>query len=64
MQGILAKEQSLKAAMATAGYAWADRFPRFSISLQGGFENNALKGFISAPFTYNTFQKAVWSILS
>ena len=49
---ILAKEQSLKAAMATAGYAWADRFPRFSISLQGGFENNALKGFISAPFTY------------
>ena len=47
-----ASEQSLKAAMAAAGYAWADRFPRFSISLQGGLENNAFEGFLSAPFTY------------
>ncbi len=45
-------EQSLKAAMAAAGYAWADRFPRFSISLQGGLENNVFEGFLSAPFTY------------
>lgn len=45
-------EQSLKAAMAKAGYAWADRFPRFSISLQGGLENNSFEGFLSAPFTY------------
>lgn len=49
---IRASEQSLKEAMAKAGYAWADRFPRFSISLQGGLENNAFRGFISAPFTY------------
>ncbi|MBP3672075.1 MAG: efflux transporter outer membrane subunit [Bacteroidaceae bacterium] len=47
-----ASEQSLKAAMAKAGYAWADRFPRFSISLQGGLENNSFEGFLSAPFTY------------
>lgn len=49
---IRASEQSLKEAMAKAGYAWADRFPRFSISLQGGLENNAFRGFLSAPFTY------------
>ena len=49
---ILASEQSLKAAMAKAGYAWSDRFPRFSIGLQGGLENNSFKGFLSAPFTY------------
>ena len=49
---IRASEQALKAAMAKAGYAWADRFPRFSITLQGGLENNAFRGFLSAPFTY------------
>ncbi len=47
-----AQEQELKVAMARAGYAWADRFPRFTINLQGGLENNAFKGFFSAPFTY------------
>ena len=49
---ILASEQSLKAAMAKVGYAWSDRFPRFSIGLQGGLENHSFKGFLSAPFTY------------
>lgn len=47
-----AEEQNLKAAMARAGYAWADRFPRFTISLKGGLENNAFKGFFTAPLTY------------
>ena len=49
---IRAGEQALKAAMAKAGYAWADRFPRFTIGLQGGLENNAFEGFLTSPFTY------------
>lgn len=47
-----AEEQHLQAAMARAGYAWADRFPRFTINLQAGLENNAFKGFFTAPLTY------------
>ncbi len=47
-----AEEQNLKAAMARAGIAWADRFPRFTINLQGGLENDAFRGFLAAPWTY------------
>ena len=42
-------EQNLKAAMASAGMAYADRFPRLTISLTGGLENDALKGLINSP---------------
>lgn len=49
---IRAAEQSLKAAFANAGYAWADRFPRFLINLEGGLENNSFQGFLKAPLTY------------
>ncbi len=45
-------EQNLKAAMANAGIAWADRFPRFKIDLIGGVENNEFAGFFASPFTY------------
>ena len=45
-------EQNLKAAMAAAGMAYADRFPRLTISLTGGLENDALKGLIESPFSY------------
>ena len=45
-------EQNLKAAMASAGMAYADRFPRLTISLTGGLENDALKGLIESPFSY------------
>lgn len=45
-------EQSLKAALANAGYAWADRFPRFLINLEGGLEHNSFQGFFKAPLTY------------
>ena len=44
-------EQNLKAAMASAGMAYADRFPRLTISLTGGLENDALKGLINSPFS-------------
>lgn len=49
---ISAAEQSLKAKMAKVGYAWAERFPRFIINLEGGFEHSAFKGFFTAPLTY------------
>lgn len=49
---IRAAEYSLKAAMAKVGIAWADRFPRFVISLRGGVENNSFSDFFSTPFTY------------
>lgn len=47
-----AAQESLKAAMAGVGYAWADRFPRFTIRLDGGLENNGFSGFFTAPLTY------------
>jgi hypothetical protein len=38
--------------MEGVGFAWADRFPRFVISLEGGLENNGFEGFFSSPLTY------------
>ena len=45
-------ELALKAAMADAGMAWADRFPRCTISLKGGAENDSFSKLLTAPFTY------------
>lgn len=45
-------EQQLQAAMAAVGIAYADRFPRLTISLVGGLENDELKGFFESPFSY------------
>lgn len=45
-------ELALRGAMANVGYNWADRFPRFTISLEGGFENNGFGGFFKSPLTY------------
>ena len=47
-----AAEQSLKATMAKAGYSWAERFPRFVITLEGGLENDGFSKFFTAPLTY------------
>jgi len=49
---ISSAEQSLKAKLAKAGYAWAERFPRFVINLEGGFEHSDFNGFFTAPLTY------------
>lgn len=49
---IRAAEQRLKAAVAAAGYAYADRFPSFNISLRPGLQNDGLKDFLSAPYSY------------
>lgn len=45
-------QQALQGALAKVGYSWSDRFPRFVIGLDGGLENNGLKGLLKAPLTY------------
>lgn len=45
-------EQQLQAAMASVGIAYADRFPRLTINLIGGLENDEVKGFLESPFSY------------
>lgn len=42
---VRSSEQRLRAAMASAGMAYADRFPRLTFNLTGGLENDALSGF-------------------
>lgn len=49
---VRSSEQRLRSAMASAGMAYADRFPRLTFSLTGGWENDALKGFFRSPFSY------------
>lgn len=49
---VRSSEQRLRAAMASAGMAYADRFPRLTFSLTGGLENDELKGFFRSPFSY------------
>lgn len=49
---IRAAEQQLISAMSGVGVAYTDRFPRLTFNLQGGWENDALKGFFSSPFSY------------
>lgn len=45
-------ELALQGAMAQVGYNWADRFPRITIGLDGGFENGGFRGLFTAPLTY------------
>ncbi len=47
-------EQQLKSAMAAAGMAYADRFPRLTISLSGGAENNKLSHLLESPYSFVT----------
>lgn len=49
---IRAAEQRLKAAVAAAGYAYADRFPSFSIGFYPGLVNDRLKDFLRSPYSY------------
>ena len=49
---VRASEQQLRAAMASAGMAYADRFPRLVFNLTGGWENDDLGGFFRSPFSY------------
>ena len=49
---VRACEQQLRAAMAAAGMAYADRFPRIVFNLTGGWENDDVSGFFRSPFSY------------
>lgn len=49
---IRVSELQLIASMSEVGVAYADRFPRLTFNLQGGWENDDLKGFFSSPFSY------------
>lgn len=49
---VRASEQKLEAAMAAVGVAYADRFPRMTIDLTGGVENDRFKGLLRSPFSY------------
>lgn len=49
---LLESEANLRAALAGAGVAYADRFPRLRITLTGGLENDDLNGFLQSPFSY------------
>jgi len=45
-------EQTLRAAEAAMGMAYADRFPRITFALTGGWENDDFEGLFSSPFLY------------
>lgn len=47
-----ASELRLKAAMADVGVAYSNRFPKFTIGLTGGFENEDLTHLLRSPFSY------------
>lgn len=49
---LMAAEQDMKAAMAEVGVAWADRFPKLSISLAAGVENNTFVNYFTGPYWY------------
>ena len=49
---LMAAEQDLKSAMADVGIAWADRFPRLSLSFTAGVENNTFTRFFTGPYWY------------
>lgn len=49
---IRAAEQRMAAAMANAGYTYAERFPSLHLGFTPGFENNELTRFLKSPFTF------------
>ena len=49
---VRAAEQRLQASMAAVGVAYADRFPRMTIDLTGGLENDDFRGLLRSPFSY------------
>ena len=46
-------ELAYKSAAAKVGVEWANRFPRFTIGLEGGFEFTTFEGFFTAPWSYS-----------
>ena len=46
------KEEALKAAYAKVGVAYTDRFPRLTLTAQGGLENEGLGRFLASPMSF------------
>lgn len=49
---VRAAKNSFESSIAKVGISWANRFPRFVIDLEAGFEHTEFKGFFSAPWTH------------
>ncbi|MDE6153707.1 MAG: TolC family protein [Muribaculaceae bacterium] len=47
-----ASEQQLKAALAGVGVSYSNQFPKLSISLTGGWENDGVNHLFESPFSY------------
>ncbi|MCM1032240.1 MAG: TolC family protein [Odoribacter sp.] len=47
-----ASEQRLQVAMANCGVAYSDQFPRLTIGLTGGWENDQVANLFTSPFSY------------
>ena len=47
-----AAEQNLKAAMAGCGVAYSNQFPKLTIGITGGWENDEVKNLLRSPFSY------------
>lgn len=51
-------ELAYKSAAAKVGMEWANRFPRFTIGLEGGLEYTSFEGFFTAPWSYSVVNLA------
>lgn len=49
---VRASEESLKAALAAVGASYADRFPKLTLELTGGVEDNDFVNLLRSPFSY------------
>lgn len=49
---VRASEQSLKAALAACGVAYSNQFPKLTIGITGGWENDEVKNLFRSPFSY------------
>ncbi|MDE7473935.1 MAG: TolC family protein [Muribaculaceae bacterium] len=49
---VRASEQRLKAALADVGVAYSNQFPKLTIGITGGWENDEVKNLFSSPFSY------------
>ena len=49
---VRASEQALKAALAACGVSYSNQFPKLTIGITGGWENDEVKNLFRSPFSY------------
>lgn len=49
---VRSSEQALKAALAGCGVAYSNQFPKLTIGITGGWENDEVKNLLRSPFSY------------